>query len=104
MQLWLFVARAIAHRHRHDSERVAALLLLLEVAAGKRTSWDDYLDAVSCGLRHRDRPSTRNRPCTPPRSPGALLNLGIVNDHGRQLKAKTVTPQGQAFARAALHS
>jgi hypothetical protein len=34
----------------------------------------------------------------------ALLNLGIVNDHGRQLKAKTVTPQGQAFARAALHS
>jgi hypothetical protein len=35
--LWVFLAQSIAHRHRHDSERDATLLLLLEVAAGKRT-------------------------------------------------------------------
>lgn len=47
---WLFLARAVAHRHRHDSERDAALLLLLEIAAGKRTAWNDYLEAVTFGL------------------------------------------------------
>ncbi|WP_026544055.1 hypothetical protein [Arthrobacter sp. 35/47] len=45
--LLLFLAQAVAHRHRHDSERDAALLLLLEIAAGKRTAWDDYLEAVA---------------------------------------------------------
>ncbi|MCU1554160.1 MAG: plasmid pRiA4b family protein, partial [Arthrobacter sp.] len=41
--LWLFLSRSVAHRHRHDSERDATLLLLLEVAAGQRTGWADYL-------------------------------------------------------------
>jgi hypothetical protein len=48
--LWTFIARALAHRHRHNSGRDAVLLLLLEIAAGKRSDWDDYLDAVAFGL------------------------------------------------------
>lgn len=108
--LWLFLARAIAHRHRHDSQRDAALLLLLEIAAGKRTEWDDYLEAVSFGLSAlgwRTRTGTELEPKTvqallnEPRE--VLLNLGIFDDRNG-LEANTVTLQGQAFARAALHS
>lgn len=108
--LWLFLARAIAHRRRHDSERDAALLLLVEVAAGKRTEWEDYLEAVSFGLgalgwRTRTgaelEPKTVQALLSEPRE--VLLNLGIFDDRGG-LEANTVTPPGQAFARAALHS
>ncbi|MBT2520906.1 plasmid pRiA4b ORF-3 family protein [Arthrobacter sp. ISL-28] len=108
--LWLFLARAIAHRHRHDSRRDAVLLLLIEIAAGKRTEWDDYLEAVSFGLSALGwRTSigaelelrTVQALLSEPRED--LLNLGIFDDRGG-LEANTVTPPGQAFARAALHS
>lgn len=107
--LWLFLARALAHRHRHDSDRDAALLLLLEVATGKRTGWDDYLEAVSFGLNalgwrshngaELDRKTVQALLSEPLE---VLLNLGIFNDQGG-VEPSTVTPYGRAFARAALH-
>lgn len=108
--LWLFLARAIAHRHRHDSERDAAVLLLLEVAAGKSAEWADYLEAVSFGLGALGW-STRTGAELEPNTVQALLvdaqevllNLGIFDDRFG-LKASTVKAPGQAFARAALHS
>lgn len=108
--LWLFLARAVAHRHRHDSERDAALLLLLEIAAGKRTAWNDYLEAVVFGLSTlgwRTGPGSELDPRTVrgllSNTREVLLNLGMVDDRGG-LEANIVTPQGQAFARAALQS
>jgi hypothetical protein len=108
--LWLFLARSIAHRHRHDSERDAALLLLLEVAAGKRTDWADYLEAVAFGLGAlgwRTRTGADLEPNTVHAllvdAYEVLLNLGIFNDRF-ELKANTVKAPGQAFARTALHS
>ncbi|MFJ6359400.1 hypothetical protein [Pseudarthrobacter oxydans] len=108
--LWLFLARAIAHRHRHDSERDATVLLLLEVAAGKRTGRADYLQAVSFGLGALGW-STRTGAKLEPNTVQALLvdaqevllNLGIFDDPFGS-EANTTKPQGQAFARAALHS
>jgi hypothetical protein len=108
--LWLFLARAIAHRHRHDSGRDAVLLLLLEVAAGKRTAWDDYLEAVSFGLSALGW-TTRTGAELPPETVQALLreprevlsNLGVFHDDGHPA-ATAVTPHGQAFARAALNA
>jgi hypothetical protein len=110
VQLWLFLARAIARRHRQDSERDAVQLFLLEVAAGKRTRWDDYLDAVSFGLGVLGW-TTRTGSDLPPETiedllydaRAALTNLGVFNDRDG-LTAATLTPQGQAFARAALES
>ena len=107
--LWLFLARAVAHRHSHDSERDATLLLLLEVAAGKRAGWADSLDAVSFGLGALGW-STRTRAELEPNSVRALLvnsrevllNLGVF-DHRIGLEAVVKAP-GQAFARAALHA
>jgi hypothetical protein len=108
--LWLFLARAVAHRHRHDSERDATLLLLLEVAAGKRTSWADYLEAVSFGLGAlgwRNRTGAELEPNTVQSllvdELEVLLNLGIF-DYRLGLKTNTVKASGQAFARAVLHA
>lgn len=108
--LWLFLARAIAHRHRDDSERDATLLLLLEVAAGRRTEWADYLEAVSFGLGALGW-STRTGGGLEPNTVHSLLvdahdvllNLGIFDDRFG-LKPSSVKPPGQTFARAALHS
>jgi hypothetical protein len=108
--LWLFLARSVAHRHRHDSERDAALLLLLEIAAGKRTERADYLEAVAFGLGALGW-STRTGAELEPNTVQALLvdahevllNLGIFDDRFG-LKAKSVKAPGQAFARAALRS
>jgi hypothetical protein len=107
--LWLFLARSIAHRHRHDSERDATLLLLLEVAAGKRTGWADYLEAVAFGLGAlgwRTRTGAELEPNTVQGllvdAREVLLNLGIFDDR-LGLEANTVKAPGQAFARAALH-
>ena len=110
VQLWLFLARAVARRHRQDSERDAVQLLLLEVAAGKRTRWDDYLDAVSFGLGVLGW-TTRTGSDLPPETVqdllydarAALINLGVFNDRDG-LTTSGVTAQGQAFARAALES
>lgn len=108
--LWLFLARAVAHRHRHDSERDAALLLLLEVAAGKRTGWADYLEAVSFGLgalgwstRTGAELDTNTVQALLVGAREVLLNLGIFEDRFG-LEANTVKAPGQAFACAALHS
>jgi hypothetical protein len=108
--LWLFLARSIAHRHRHDSERDATLLLLLEVAAGKRSSWADYLEAVTFGLGAlgwRNRTGAELEPNTVQAllidAQEVLLNLGIFDDRLR-LRTNTVKAPGQAFARAALHA
>jgi hypothetical protein len=108
--LWLFLARSIAHRHRHDSERDATLLLLLEVAAGRRTGWADYVEAVAFGLGAlgwRTRTGAELEPNTVQGllvdAREVLLNLGIFGDR-LGLEANTVKAPGQAFARAALHS
>lgn len=108
--LWLFLARSIAHRHRHDSNRDATLLLLLEVAAGKRSDWADYLDAVAFGLGAlgwRTRTGAELEPNTVHAllvdTQEVLLNLNIFNDRF-ELTTNTVKAPGQAFARAALHS
>ncbi|ACL42576.1 plasmid pRiA4b ORF-3 family protein (plasmid) [Pseudarthrobacter chlorophenolicus A6] len=108
--LWLFLARSIAHRHRHDSERDAALLLLLEVAAGKRTEWADYLEAVAFGLGALGWRSRTGADLAPNTVHALLvdayevmLNLGIFNDRF-ELETNTVKAPGQAFARTALHS
>ncbi|MHC8609895.1 hypothetical protein ACW4FP_19835 (plasmid) [Paenarthrobacter ureafaciens] len=108
--LWLFLARSIAHRHRHDSERDATLLLLLEIAAGKRTEWADYLEAVAFGLEALGW-STHTGAELEPNTVQALLvdtqevllNLGIFDDRFG-LNSNTIKTPGQAFARAALHS
>ena len=108
--LWLFLARALVHRHRHDSERDAVLLLLLEVAAGKRAAWDEFVEAVSFGLGAlgwRTRPGAELEPqtvqglLTDPLE--VLLILGILDDRN-SLEAPAAARQGQAFARAALRS
>ncbi len=86
------------------------MLLLIEVAAGKRTAWADYLEAIAFGLSVLGW-TTRTGAELPPETVHALLhdpreallNLGIFDDHDGS-KASTVTPRGQAFARAALHS
>lgn len=108
--LWLFLARAITHRHHHDSERDATLLLLLEVAAGKRSGWADYLEAVAFGLEAlgwRSRTGADLEPNTVQAllvdAHEVLLNLGIFDDRFG-LEPNTVKAPGQAFARAALHS
>jgi hypothetical protein len=108
--LWLFLARSIAHRHRHDSERDATILLLLEVAAGKRTEWADYIEAVAFGLGAlgwRSHTGAEMEPNTIHAllvdTYEVLLNLGIFNDRFG-LKPSTVKAPGQAFARTALHS
>lgn len=108
--LWLFLVRAIAHRHRHDSERDATLLLLLEVAAGKRTQWADYLEAVSFGLEALGWRTHTGSDLEPNsvqallgNSQEVLLNLGIFADRFG-LQANTVETPGQAFARASLRS
>jgi hypothetical protein len=108
--LWLFLARSIAHRHRHDSERDATLLLLLEVAAGKRSDWVDYLEAVAFGLEALGWRSHTRAGLEPEavqallvNAHEVLLNLRIYDDLFG-LKANTVKVTGQAFARAALHS
>lgn len=108
--LWLFLARAVAHRHRHDAERDATLLLLLELAAGKRTGWADYLEAVSFGLGAlgwRTPTGAELEPNTVRalliNSREVLLNLGIFDDPFG-LQANSVKETGQAFARAALHA
>ncbi|MDF2049577.1 plasmid pRiA4b ORF-3 family protein [Arthrobacter sp. Cr_A7] len=108
--LWLFLARSIAHRHRHDSERDATLLLLLEVAAGKSTEWADYLETITFGLEAlgwRSHTGAELEPNTVQSllvdAHEVLLNLGIFNDRFG-LKANTIKASGQAFARAALRS
>jgi hypothetical protein len=108
--LWLFLARAVAHRHRHDSERDAALLLLLEVAAGKRVGWAGYVEAVAFGLgalgwstRTGAELDTTTVTALLVDARDVLLNLGIFEDRFG-LEANTVNARGQAFARAALHS
>lgn len=108
--LWLVLARAVAHRHRHDSKRDATLLLLLEVAAGKRTSWADYLEAVSFGLGALGWSTRTGAELEPNTVQGllvdareVLLNLGIFDDRFG-LGANTVKAPGKAFARAALRS
>lgn len=108
--LWMFIARALVHRHRHDSGRDATLLLILETAAGKRSDWDDYLDAVAFGLSSLGWRSPNGAELDW-RTLHALLaeplevlqNLGIFNDQ-TGLGPNTVTPNGKAFARAALRS
>lgn len=108
--LWMFIARALAHRHRHDSGRDAVLLLLLEIAAGRRSDWDDYLEAVAFGLSALGWRSPEGADLDP-RTLHALLaeplealqNLGIFNDQAG-LEPNNITPYGMAFARAALHS
>lgn len=108
--LWLFLARSVAHRHRHDAERDATLLLLLEVAAGKQTEWADYLKAVAFGLEAlgwRTRTGADLEPNTVQAllvdAREVLLNLGIFDDPF-ELEANTIKASGKAFARAALHS
>ncbi|WP_262106973.1 hypothetical protein [Arthrobacter sp. Marseille-P9274] len=83
---------------------------MLEVAAGKRTGWADYLEAVSFGLGALGW-STRTGAELEPKTVQALLidardillNLGIF-DNRFGLKANTAKMPGQAFARAALRS
>jgi hypothetical protein len=109
-ELWLFLARSIAHRHRHDSERDATLLLLLEVAAGKPTEWADYIEAVSFGLGALGWRTSTGVELEPNTVQGllvdareVLLNLGIFEARFG-LESNTVKAPGRAFARAALHS
>ncbi|MHA7283176.1 hypothetical protein [Arthrobacter sp. TMS2-4] len=106
--LWHFLAHALTHRHRHDAERDATVLLLIDITAGKRTKWDVCLDAVAFGLGAlgwRTRAGTElevadvHELLREPRE--ALRNLGIFASHRRA--TPTVTSQGRAFARAALH-
>jgi hypothetical protein len=108
--LWPFLARSVAHRHRHDSNRDATLLLLLEVVAGKRSEWADYLDAVAFGLGAlgwRSRTGAELEPndvhALLVETQEVLLNLNIFNDRF-ELTTNTVGAPGQAFGRAALHS
>lgn len=108
--LWLFLARSLPHRHRHEAELDAALLLLLEVAAGKRTAWSDVVDAVSFGLSMLGWATSAGTrlPRTSvqellrgPRQ--ILLNLGFFGGYVG-LPATDTTPQERAFARAALQA
>jgi hypothetical protein len=77
---------------------------------GKRSDWDDYLEAVSFGLSalgwrsHNGTELDRKTLHALLSEPLEVLrNLGIFNDEGG-VESNTVTPYGKAFARAALHS
>ena len=110
VDLWHFIARALAVRHRHDAERDAALLLLLEIAGGERFAWNDNLEAVAFGLGMLGW-ATRSGEDLPPESVHELLqatrevlrNLGIFAGHGG-VGATTDTTHRQAFARAVLQA
>ncbi len=112
VDLWLFIARSLAVRHRHDSEQDAALLLLLEIAAGRRTVWKDCVKSVAYGLEALGW-TTRSGDGLPLdsvedllRAPrGVLADLGIFHYRGgREVIPVTVRTQAQAFARAALQT
>jgi hypothetical protein len=85
-------------------------LLLLEVAAGTRSEWADYLEAVAFGLGAlgwRSHTGTELEPGTVHAllvdTREVLQILGIFDDRF-ELDAHTVKAPRQAFARAALHS
>ncbi|WP_262364465.1 plasmid pRiA4b ORF-3 family protein [Arthrobacter echini] len=106
--LWHFLAHALTNRTRHDAERDATVLLLIEIAVGIHADWDDCLDAVAFGLGAlgwRTRAGTELEAGDVhgllSESREALRSLGIHTGYGRT--TSTVTPQGCTFVRAALH-
>jgi len=108
--LWFFLARSLAHRHRHDAERDATLLLALEVATGRGATADDCLPAVGFGLEALGW-SAGDGWGLPPEavehvlrdSEGVLVELGVLQDSPGRAKAAS-TPEVRAFARAVLRS
>lgn len=107
--LWRFLAGAIAHRYRHDSERDAVLLLLVEIAAGKRVDRDESVQTVSFGLAALGwRDADGVAPTLEPVEEllrghrEFLARLGVFDVGGAPWRTGAVTPQGRAFARAAL--
>jgi hypothetical protein len=107
--LWFFLARSLAHRHRHDAERDATLLLALELAADRGTD-HDCLPAVGFGLEVLGW-STGDGWGLPPEAVGelvrdsehVLLELGVLH-RGRRGTVPAGTPEGRVFARAVLRS
>jgi hypothetical protein len=107
--LWFFLARSLAHRHRHDAERDATLLLALELAADRGTD-HDCLPAVGFGLEVLGW-SAGDSWGLPPEavrhilrdSEGVLVELGVLQDSLGRAKAAS-TPAARAFARAVLRS
>ena len=112
--LWLFLARSLANRSRHDAELDATLLLLLEIAAGRRTEWSELVGAVAYGLSMLGwATSAGNR--LPQASVRELLrgprrilqNLGFfggpVEWLSKEASARDLAHQ-QAFARAVLQA
>lgn len=106
--LWLFLARSAAHRHRSDVERDAALLFLVEIAAGDRTTRTEYAEAVAFGLEALGWRSTDGYAPTTEfveeilRGPVELFERLGVFDGVRYWSETAATEQGRAFARAAL--
>ncbi len=109
--LWFLLARSIARRQQHDYEQAAALLLALEVAAGKREGKREYLRPISFGLSALgwttftgwDLP-TKAVADVIKQSWDVLFDLGVFVNDGRRHEVIGVTPEGRTFARAVLQA
>ncbi len=109
--LWFLLARSFARRHQHDYEQAAALLLALEVTAGKREGRREYLRPVSFGLSALgwttstgwDLPTEVVADLIK-QSWDVLFDLGVFVNDGRRHEVIGVTPEGRTFARAVLQA
>ncbi|MFI7495310.1 plasmid pRiA4b ORF-3 family protein [Kocuria sp. M4R2S49] len=108
-ELWSFVARSLAHKHRHDAERDAALLLALELATGHAGSRDEAVWRIAFGLEVLGWQAADGWGLTPDMVRGQVRDtwdvfaqLGALGDlFGPDAP---VPPAGRAFARAVLQS
>lgn len=109
--LWFLLARSFAHRQPREYEKAGALLLALEVAAGKRESKHDYLQPISFGLSACgwmtatgwELPEKVVADVTQ-LSWEVLFNLGVFVRGGYRHEVIGVTPEGQTLARAILQA
>ena len=110
--LWFFVARSMAHRHRHDVKRDATLLLALELATGRAESQDEVLRRIGFGLEVLGWQAADGWGLTPDMVRDQVrggwdvfTQLGAI---GRLTALDApdapVLPEGRSFARAVLRS
>ncbi|WP_298585322.1 plasmid pRiA4b ORF-3 family protein [uncultured Kocuria sp.] len=112
VELWSFVARSLAHRHGHDAERDATLLLALELAAGRAGSQDGMLRRIGFGLEILGWQAADGWGLTPDMvrnqvrsSWDVFAQLGAIGElSALDAPDAPVPPEGRAFVRAVLQS
>lgn len=109
VELWTFLARSLAHKHRHDAEHDGTLLLALELASGHAGSRNEMLRRIVFGLEVLGWQAVDGWGLTPDMvrdqvrgSWDVFAQLGAVG--GLFGSDAPVPPEGRAFARAVLGS